>query len=364
MPQSYERVFNFSAGPGVLPVEVMEQARDDMLNWQGSGMGVMEMSHRGKWFRGIAERAESDLRELMSIPAGYRILFLQGGASQQFSLVPMNLMRGGETATYAVTGAWGKKAVSAAKMVADVSTAFDGAETKYDRTPDLASLDRPTNESYFHLTLNETIQGVDYLSDPEIEGTVVCDMSSNIISRKMDVSKYDLIYAGAQKNCGPAGVTIVILKDELLERMNTDLPPMFSYREQVESGYMHNTPPCWAIYICGLVYRHWLDHGGIEAVEKRNETKASVLYSAIDGSDGFYRGHAVKQSRSRMNVPFVLTDADLTDGFLAEAADHGFVEMKGHRSVGGCRASIYNAFPPEGVDALTAFMADFRQRHG
>ena len=364
MGQAHDRVFNFSAGPGVLPIEVLEQARDGMMNWGGAGMSVMEMSHRGKLFMGIYEEAVADLRALLGVPDGYQVLFLQGGASSQFTMVPMNFLSEGGSADYAVTGSWGKKALQAAKIEGKINVVYDGKETGYDRAPSYGDLELSPGSDYFHFTLNETIQGVDYLADPSLDATVVCDMSSNILSRRIDVSKYALIYAGAQKNCGPAGATIVIVRDDMLERTPDGLPGMFDYRVQSESGSMLNTPPCWAIYVCGLVFKHWLRNGGIEAVERRNEEKAAKLYAAIDGSDGFYVGHAVPESRSRMNVPFKLASEDLTAEFIAEAAENGMVELKGHRSIGGARASIYNAFPMEGVEALTSLMADFRSRRG
>ena len=359
MGQPNGRVFNFSAGPGVLPVPVLEQARDEMLNWQGAGMSVMEMSHRGKHFIKIAEEAEQSLRKLASVPEDYKILFLQGGASLQFTMVPMNFLRPAGVADYAVTGEWGKKAVKPG-VPGKINVVFDGKATNYDRAPDTCSLELTPGADYFHFTSNETIQGVDYLKDPAIKGaTVVCDMSSNFVSRPFDVAKYDLIYAGAQKNAGPAGATIVIVKDSLLERVPSGLPPMLDYKAQAENGWMLNTPPCWSVYICGLVFQHWLKNGGLEAAKERNEAKAAKLYAAIDGSGGFYVGHAVKENRSRMNIPFRLANDSLTDAFVSEATKNGLVELKGHRSVGGCRASLYNAFPPEGVDALTQFMADF-----
>lgn len=361
MAQPYDRVFNFSAGPGVLPIEVLEQARDGMMNWAGAGMSVMEMSHRGKPFMKIAEEAEADFRALLGVPEGYKVLFLQGGASLQFSMVPMNFLK--TTADYAVTGEWGKKAVKPGKLPGCINTVFDGKATNYDRAPKFSDLSLTPGADYFHFTSNETIQGVDYHADPSLEVPVVCDMSSNILSRPVDVSKYDLIYAGAQKNCGPAGATIVVVKDAMLEKVPDGLPPMLDYKVQAENGWMLNTPSCWAVFVCGLVFKHWLKNGGLEAARQRNEKKAAKLYSAIDGSEGFYVGHAVKENRSLMNIPFRLAKEDLTDSFVSEAAKNGLVELKGHRSVGGCRASLYNAFPEEGADALAQFMADFAKRN-
>jgi phosphoserine aminotransferase len=363
MAQPYDRVFNFSAGPGVLPVEVLEEARDGLLNWQGAGMSVMEMSHRGKPFVKIAEETEAALRELASIPENYKILFLQGGASLQFTMVPMNFLK--TTTDYAVTGEWGKKAVKPGKLPGCINVAYDAKPTNYDRAPKFGDIDFTPGADYFHFTSNETIQGVDYREDPDLPGqTVVCDMSSNILSRPFDASKYDLIYAGAQKNCGPAGATIVIVRDSMLERVPEGLPPMLDYKVQAENGWMLNTPPCWSVFICGLVFKHWLRNGGLEAAKTRNEKKAGIVYDAIDGSGGFYIGHAVKENRSMMNIPFRLAKDELTDTFTAEAGKAGLVELKGHRSVGGCRASLYNAFPEEGAVALAQFMADFAKRNG
>jgi phosphoserine aminotransferase len=365
MGQPYDRVFNFSAGPGVMPVEVLEQAREEILNWQGAGMSVMEMSHRGKSFMKIAEETEAAFRQLAGVPDSYKVLFLQGGASLQFSMVPMNFLTAGGTADYAVTGEWGKKAVKPGKVAGKINVVYDAKETKYDRAPAYGDLQLTPGADYFHFTLNETIQGVDYMADPDIKGaTVVCDMSSNILSRPFDVSKYDLIYAGAQKNCGPAGATIVIVKDSMLERVPEGLPPMLDFKVQAENGWMLNTPPCWSVYMCGLVFKHWSKNGGLVEAAKRNEAKAKVMYDAIDGSGGFYEGHAVKPNRSLMNIPFRLSKEELTDTFVAEAAKNGMVELKGHRSVGGCRASLYNAFPPEGATALAQFMGDFARRNG
>ncbi|HXH62028.1 MAG TPA: 3-phosphoserine/phosphohydroxythreonine transaminase [Fimbriimonadaceae bacterium] len=364
MGQPYDRVFNFSAGPGVMPVEVLEQAREEIVNWHGAGMSVMEMSHRGKAFMKIAEAAEASFRSLAGVPDSYKVLFLQGGASLQFTMVAMNFLRPEGVADYAVTGSWGQKAVKPG-VPGKINRVFDGKETNYDRAPAYSSLKLTPGADYFHFTLNETIQGVDYMADPDFPGTtVVCDMSSNILSRPIDFSKYDLIYAGAQKNCGPAGATIVVVKESLLERVPDGLPPMLDYRVQAENGWMLNTPPCWSVYMCGLVFEHWARNGGLTAAAERNEAKAKAIYDAIDGSGGFFKGHAVKENRSRMNIAFTLANADLTDTFVSEAAANGMVELKGHRSVGGCRASVYNAFPPEGATALAQFMADFAARNG
>jgi phosphoserine aminotransferase len=358
---AYDRVYNFSAGPGVLPVPVLEQAREDILNWQGSGTSVMEMSHRSKEFTSIIEQAEADCRAVYGVPDNYKVLFLQGGASLQFTMLAMNLMHG--EADYVTTGSWGKKAIASAKLHGTANNVYDAKEFNYDRCPDLNSLDYSDSASFVHFTMNETIQGVDYGADPSIGKDLVCDMSSNIGCRPFDVSKYAMIYAGAQKNLGPAGTTLVILREDLLDRIPENLPPMLDYKVQADSGSLYNTPPCWAIYMCGLVFKHLLSLGGLEAVEKNNRAKADLLYSAIDNSNGFYGGHAQLPFRSTMNVPFVLTNDDLTGEFIKEAGENGMIQLKGHRSVGGCRASIYNAFPIDGVEALAQFMGDFAQRN-
>ncbi|MCG9895657.1 MAG: 3-phosphoserine/phosphohydroxythreonine transaminase [Fimbriimonadaceae bacterium] len=359
---SVKRAANFSAGPGVLPVEVLEKAREEMLSQAGSGMSVMEMSHRSKPYDAIQAAAEADARAFLGIPDSHAVLFLQGGASLQFTMIPKNL---GGGADFVTTGSWGQKAIEAARLEGAAQEIWTGKADKFRSAPDLTALDRTEGAAYTHITLNETIQGVDYMTDPPADGTDwVCDMSSTIGSRKMDFSRYALVYAGAQKNIGPAGLTLVVIRKDLLERVPEGVPPMLDFRIQAENDSRYNTPPCWSIYMAGLVFRHWLDRGGIEAVEAANEAKAAVLYGAIDGSARFYRGHAVEANRSRMNVPFVLGDDSLTDPFLKEAKEHGFLELKGHRSVGGCRASIYNAQPAENVKALADFMADFAQRKG
>lgn len=361
----YNRVYNFSAGPGVLPVEVLEQARDEMMNWHGAGLSVMEMSHRSKPFDQIMEEAEADCRKFLSIPDNYKVLFLQGGASLQFTMLAKNLLPKGASADYVVTGEWGKKAVKAAKLEGSVNVIWDGKETNYDRAPDYDFLNVNADAAFVHTTLNETIQGVDYFGDPWFDIPVICDMSSNIGSRQMDFSRYAMIYAGAQKNLGPAGLTLVIIRDDFLEGSNDEgLPEMLSYKAQAANGSRFNTPPCWSIYVCGLVFKHWLARGGVATLEKLNAEKAGILYSAMDDSGGYYRAHAVPENRSQMNVPFVLPDEDKTKQFLQEAEAQGFLELKGHRSIGGCRASIYNSFPKEGVEALASFMKDFAQRNG
>jgi phosphoserine aminotransferase len=357
-------VFNFSAGPAVLPVEVLEKCRDDILNYDGCGMSVMEMSHRSAPFEGILARAEADLRALLAVPAGYKILFLQGGASLQFSMIPMCFHAARRTADYVVTGAWSEKAVEEATIVGPVNIAFDDKENGYRCIPDFNTLALSTSAAYVHLTSNETIQGVEFPEDPATDAPLIVDMSSNILSRPIDVSRYGLIYAGAQKNMGPAGLVVVIIREDLLERVPAKIAPMLDYRLQAKNGSLYNTPPAWSIYVTGLVYRHLLELGGLEAARQLREKRSSILYSAIDGSGGFYRGHADKLSRSCMNVTFTLPTAEATKQFLSGAEKEGFSGLPGHRSVGGCRASIYNAFPVEGCEALASYMSHFAAANG
>ncbi len=354
------RVFNFSAGPAVLPEAVLKQAAVEMLNWQNSGVSVMEMSHRGKEFVKIAAEAEQDLRTLMNIPSNYKVLFLQGGASLQFSMIPANLLRGKTSADYIVTGSWGKKAVSEAKKYCQVNIVAkpDGA---FNHVPDVAMWKLDPNAAYVHYTPNETIEGVEFDHIPETHGVpLVADMSSTILSRPIDVSKFGLIYAGAQKNIGPSGVTIVIVRDDLIGQALPKQPSVFDYAELAANDSMINTPPCYAWYVCGLVFKHLLAQGGLAAMAETNQRKAAKLYAAIDGSNGFYTNPVAVKDRSWMNVPFVLKNAELDDAFLKAASKAGLVQLKGHRSVGGMRASIYNAMPEAGVDALIALMAEFQ----
>jgi phosphoserine aminotransferase len=363
MALPYDRQYNFSAGPGAIPVPVLERARDEMLNWQGAGMSVMEMSHRGKAFLKIAEEAEAAVRKLMGVPEGYRVLFLQGGASLQFTMLAKNFLAGGQ-ADYVVTGSWGVRAVEAARLEGDAAAAWDGKAGNYSEAPDLGSLPYRPGARYVHVTTNETIQGVDYLADPSLSLDVVCDMSSCIASRPFDVGRYAMVYAGAQKNLGPSGVCLVLLREDMLERVPGGLPPMLDYKVQADNGWMYNTPPCFSVYIVGLVCQHWTEFGGLEAVARMNEQKAKVVYDAIDSSGGFYRPHAAAANRSRMNIPFTLPSDELTEAFLAGAKAERMHELKGHRSVGGCRASVYNAFPIEGCHALAGYMADFAAKNG
>lgn len=363
MSQPYDRIFNFSAGPCTLPVEVLEEARDGMLNWKGSGMGVMEMSHRGKVFEGIHAQTQAWLRELVGIPEDYVILFLQGGASMQNTVVPMNFLGDG-TADYVVTGAWGKKSLEAASLVGSINKIYDAKASNYNTVPDLAELTYTDGASYVHFTSNETIQGVEFMSDPAIASPLVCDMSSDILSRPFDVTKYAYIYAGAQKNMGPAGTTLVICRKDMLDRVPANMHPMLDLKLMADNDSMYNTPPCWGIYICGLVYKWLLDNGGLGSMHRTNQAKANAIYAAVDGSGGFYKGHAETHCRSIMNVTFTLPTEELTDLFVKEAKAAKMDGLKGHRSVGGCRASIYNAFPLEGCQALGQFMADFAAKNG
>ena len=358
------RVYNFSAGPATLPQAVIERARDEMLDWNGSGMSVMEMSHRGKEYMSIAAQAEADLRELMAIPENYKVMFLQGGASSQFAMVPMNLLRGNNKADYINTGAWSKKAIAEAKRYCDVNVAATTEGTNFSTAPSQDELKLDTDAAYMHFTPNETIGGVEFSYLPETGGVpIVADMSSTILSRPMDVSKYGVIYAGAQKNIGPAGLTVVIVRDDLIGETIEGTPSMFNYKTLSDNDSMYNTPPTYSWYLAGLVFDWLKQNGGLGAMAEINARKASNLYAAIDGSD-FYANPVEVQSRSWMNVPFTLADSELDSVFLEEAKAEGLVTLKGHRSVGGMRASIYNAMPEEGVNALIAFMADFETRHG
>jgi phosphoserine aminotransferase len=358
-------VYNFSPGPAALPLEVLEQAQREMVEWGASGMSVMEMSHRGKDFIGIAERAEHDLRELMDIPANYKVLFLQGGAALQFAMVPLNLLGDRRKADYLVSGYWSKKAVAEAKRFAQVNIVASGEAGKFAAIPPRETWRLDPEAGYVHYTPNETIGGVEFHFTPEAgDAPLVADASSMILSRPMDVSRFGVIYAGAQKNVGPAGVTIVIVRDDLLGRTAAAAPSLFDYKTQAENQSMLNTCPTYAWYVAGLVFQWLKRQGGVAAIEKVNVRKAEKLYAAIDGSGGFYRNPVDPSCRSRMNIPFTLVDDKLDEPFLKESKAAGLVALKGHRVVGGMRASIYNAMPEAGVDALIAFMKDFQQRRG
>ncbi|KHJ51557.1 3-phosphoserine/phosphohydroxythreonine transaminase [Halomonas sp. 18071143] len=365
------RHYNFCAGPAALPVAVLERARSELLDYQGRGLSVMEMSHRSDEFIAIAEQAEADLRSLLGIPDQYKVLFLQGGASMQFAMLPMNLLGGGGSANFIQTGIWGKKALSEAKRLGFACHVAGSSESNgHLAVPDEASLSLSSDAAYLHYTSNETIGGLEFDYVPDVtraDGSdvpLVCDMSSNILSGPIDVSDFGVIYAGAQKNIGPAGLTIVIVRDDLLGKAPASVPSLFDYQMLADAGSMVNTPPTYAWYLSGLVFQ-WLknDIGGLDAMDRMNQRKAQKLYAAIDGSD-FYSNPIATANRSRMNVPFVLADDRLDGAFLKEADEAGLLNLKGHRSVGGMRASLYNAVPEDAVDALIAFMADFEQRRG
>ncbi len=358
------KVYNFSAGPAVLPAEVLERAREELVDWHGSSMSVMEMSHRGKEFMSIAEKAEADLRELMKIPENYKVMFLQGGASSQFAMVPINLLRGNNKADYIWTGAWGKKAIAEAKRYCDVNVAASSEAEKFSTIPDPSGWKLDAGAAYVHYTPNETIGGVEFHWIPDVgDVPLVADMSSTILSRPVDVSKYGVIYAGAQKNIGPAGLTVAIVRDDLIGQTVDHQPVMFDYATHANNDSMYNTPPTYGWYLAGLVFEWLKEKGGLEAISMINHRKASALYKAIDTSD-FYANPVDPDCRSWMNVPFTLADPELDATFLEEAKQEGLVTLKGHRSVGGMRASIYNAMPEEGVAALISFMGEFEKRHG
>ena len=359
-----KRVFNFNPGPGTLPLEVLEQAQAELLDFKGTGMSVMEISHRSKEFEAVIEGAASDLRDLLNIPANYKIMFLQGGASLQFTMLPMNLLPAGASADYIVTGVWGKTAIKEAKKIGKARTAANTEADGFTSLPETLDLD--PQAAYLHFTSNETIHGIEYFTEPTpLTGVpLVCDTSSDFISRPIDVSKYGMLYAGAQKNAGPSGVTIVILREDLLERIPANLPVMLDYKALAESGSLYNTPPSFSIYIVGLVFQWAKKLGGLAAIEKINRTKADLVYSAIDNSGGFYRGHAQPAARSLMNIPFRLPSEELEETFAKEAKNASLIGLKGHRSVGGMRASIYNAMTVEGAQALANFMAEFQRKNG
>ncbi|CAL8468684.1 g8224 [Coccomyxa elongata] len=358
--EPYGRVFNFSAGPAVLPLPVLEEAQADLLSWKGSGMSVMEMSHRGPEFMRIIEEAESDLRALLSIPDNYKVLFLQGGATQQFAALPLNLSKPGDTVDYIVTGSWSKKAAEEAGKYGNVNIVAKGDNRS---VPARGTWNLTPGAAYVHYCDNETIQGVEFKGAPDVGGaTLVADMSSNFCSKPVDVSKYGLIYAGAQKNIGPAGVVVVIVREDLVGDARPETPVTLNFKEM--EGSMYNTPPCWSIYVCGLVFKHLLAAGGLPAVKANNDTKAKLVYDAIAASNGFYSSPVEPSVRSNMNIPFTIPSSpDLEKAFVSEASKQSMVQLKGHRSVGGMRASVYNSMPLEGAKALAAFMQDFASRH-
>lgn len=357
------RIYNFSAGPAMLPADVMKQAAEEMIDWQGSGMSVMEMSHRSKEFISIAEKAEADLRELLEIPDNYKVLFLQGGASSQFAMVPMNLLRGKESADYINTGSWSKKAIAEAGRYCKVHIAASSESANFTTIPSRSDWSLNNDAAYVHYTPNETIEGVEFHTIPDVGNVpLVADMSSTLLSRPVDVSQYGVIYAGAQKNIGPAGLTIVIVRDDLIGEEMTGTPAMFSYDTHAKAGSMYNTPPTYSWYMAGLVFSWIRRKGGLKAMADINKRKADRLYAFVDHSD-FYSNPVDPDCRSWMNVPFILANPDLDGTFLEQAKKAGLVTLKGHRSVGGMRASIYNAMPEEGVDALITCMEEFAKKN-
>jgi phosphoserine aminotransferase len=358
------RVFNFSAGPAVLPESVLQKAAAEMLDWHGSGMSVMEMSHRGKEFISIADKAEADLRTLLAIPANYKVLFLQGGAIGENAIVPLNLLGSRGSADYVNTGEWSKKSIKEAKKYCTVNVAASAEDKGFTYVPPRATWKLGKDAAYVHVCTNETIGGVEYHWTPDTgDVPLVADMSSHILSRAIDVAKYGVIYGGAQKNIGPAGLTLVIVRDDLLDRALPITPSAFHWKEQAEADSMLNTPPTYAIYIAGLVFEWLLAQGGVAAIEKQNVAKAALLYDYLDQTS-FYANPVSRADRSRMNVPFKLRDEALDDAFLKGAKEAGMVQLKGHRAVGGMRASIYNAMPVAGVQALVEYMRAFERRHG
>ena len=357
------RVYNFSAGPAVLPEEVLQEAADEMLDYRGCGMSVMEMSHRSKVYDNIIKEAEADLRDLMNIPDNYKVLFLQGGASQQFAAIPMNLMRN-KKAAYIVTGQWAKKAYQEAKMYGDAVEVASSADKTFSYIPDCSDLDIPEDADYVYICENNTIYGTKFKELPNTKGhTLVADVSSCFLSEPVDVTKYGVIYGGVQKNVGPAGVVIVIIREDLItDDVLPGTPTMLKYKTQADADSLYNTPPCYGIYICGKVFKWLKKMGGLEVMKQRNEEKAKILYDFLDQSK-LFKGTVVPKDRSLMNVPFVTGDADLDAKFVKEATEAGFVNLKGHRTVGGMRASIYNAMPKEGVEKLVAFMKKFEEEN-
>jgi phosphoserine aminotransferase len=358
------RIFNFSAGPAVMPLAVLEQAQRDLIALPGVGMSILEVSHRSHVFENVLARAEANIRSLAGVPSTYRVLFLQGGASLQFAMVPMNLLADLTTADYLITGVWATKAAEEARKIGKVHVAATTKAEQFTRIPRAEEIVLTPGAAYVHMTSNNTIYGTEWKELPAVgDLPLVCDASSDIFSRPIDVSKHALIYAGAQKNMGPAGVTVVIIRKDLLARSAAALPAMLSYAVHAENGSLYNTPPVFAIYLLGLVTQWLLDQGGLDAIAQINERKAAKLYAEVDRT-GFYRGTAQKESRSRMNVTFRLASEELEAVFVKEAEEAGMDGLKGHRSAGGIRASIYNAFPEEGIDALTTFMREFERRHG
>lgn len=363
--QSTKRIFNFSAGPAVLPESVLQEVAQEMMCLPGAGASILEISHRSKNFEAIIEGARQNFRDLLGLPQRYQVLFLQGGASTQFSMIPMNFHTANGTAHYVRCGAWAKKAIKEAKRVGPVNVLWDGESEKFSTMPGQEVFDTLTDGAYCHITSNETIEGIEFQYCPKTRIPLVCDASSDFLHRPLQAENYSLIYAGAQKNVGPAGATIVIVDGDFLSKqVGQNLPTMLDYQQMAKAESMYNTPPAFSIYVIEKVTRWLKDLGGLSAIHERNKKKAAVLYQAIDESGGFYRGHAAPEVRSLMNVTFRLPSEDLEKLFVKEATVAELDGLKGHRDVGGLRASIYNAFPAEGVDALVLFMKDFQKQHG
>ena len=361
----FKRIHNFNPGPAVLPLEVLLQAQAEMLDFNGTGMSVMEISHRSKEFEAIVADAQADLRGLLGIPANYKILFLQGGASLQFAMLPMNFRPVGTSADYIVTGTWSKKALKESQKLGTAKAAANLEADNFNHLPAQSELKLDPQAAYLHFTSNETIHGVQYFAEPVPSANVplICDASSDFISRPIDVPKYAMLYAGAQKNAGPAGVVVCIIREDMLEKVPANLPNLLDYQALAEENSLLNTPPCWSIYIVGLVLKWAKGLGGLESIAKRNQVKAGLVYKTIDESGGFYNGH-VKSDRSVMNVTFRLPNEQLEDQFVGEAKKHGMIGLKGHRSVGGLRASLYNALPVEAAEELVKFMKEYQQKNG
>jgi phosphoserine aminotransferase len=360
-----KRVHNFNPGPAVLPMEVLLQAQAEMLDYKGTGMSVMEISHRSKEFEAIVTEAQADLRDLLKIPANYKILFLQGGASLQFAMLPMNFRPAGGSADYIVTGTWSKKAFKESQKLGVAKAAANMEADNFNRLPTQAELKLDPKAAYLHFTSNETIHGVEYFTEPVPPAGVplICDASSDFVSHPIDISKYAMLYAGAQKNAGPAGVVICIIRDDMLEKIPANLPNLLDYKALAEENSLLNTPPCWSIYVVGLVLKWAKGIGGLEGISKRNQTKAGMVYKTIDESGGFYKGHA-KSDRSLMNITFRLPNEQLEESFASDAKKQALIGLKGHRSVGGMRASLYNALTVEAAEDLVKFMQEFQQKNG
>lgn len=358
-----ERIYNFSPGPSVLPYSVLQQAARDIVNFNDKGIGLIELSHRSKEFMAVTDEAEQLIRENLHVPDNYKVLFLQGGASSQFFMVPMNLLGPGRKASYLNTGVWSDKAIKEARLFGEIEVPFSSKENKFNRVPRSDEYTVSSDSEYLYFVSNNTIYGTQFQTFPSTEALLISDMSSDIFSRPVDVSRFGLLFAGAQKNMGPAGVTVVIIREDLLDRAPANLPTMLRYKTHADNGSMFNTPPCFSIYCVGLVMKWLKEQGGVPAIAEINRTKADLIYGAIDNTD-FYRGHAEVASRSAMNISFNLPTPELEAKFIAEATAQGLDGLKGHRSIGGCRASIYNAFPIKGVEMLVQFMEKFARTNG